>query len=239
MRKRRDARVNSANDVPALHRPDARTLGQGGGQLLPFDATMRLLALAGIPTASYHLIDGGSPPVLPPFDGPFVLKLADLAHRTEHGAVRLDVAAEDLPQAVAELRDIAASQGLPSSIAVQPMVYGHGEAFIGLRGATELGPVVAFGLGGVFVEVLRRVGGRMAPMSDHDAAELLAEFDDLGVLQGFRGGRAWDRPALVEILMAAARLAAAGRHWIESIDVNPLIVTDTGLVAVDGACFVR
>jgi len=239
MRKRRNARVNSAADVPALHRPHARALRQSGGQLFPFDATMRLLALAGIPTAPYHLIDEGSPPVLPPFDGPFVVKLADLAHRTEHGAVRLDVSAADLAQAVVELRDLAVGQGLPSNIAVQPMVYGHGEAFIGLRGSTELGPVVAFGLGGVFVEVLGRVGGRMAPMSERDAAELLAEFDDLGVLQGFRGGREWDRSALVEVLTAAGRLAAAGRDWIESIDVNPLIVTDTGLVAVDGACFVR
>ncbi len=70
------------------------------------------------------------------------------------------------------------------------MITAQGEAFIGIRGRSELGPVVAFGLGGVFVEVLGRVSGRLAPFTAADAAELIAEFDDLGVLDGVRGGRA-------------------------------------------------
>jgi len=107
-------------------------------------------------------------------------------------------------------------------VAVQPMIAGHGEAFIGIKGESELGPVVAFGMGGIFVEVMKRVGGRMAPMAAEDAAELIQEFNDTGVLDGFRGSPAWDRRALSEVLVAASRLAAAGRAWIESMDINPL-----------------
>ena len=119
------------------------------------------------------------------------------------------------------------------------MISGHGEAFVGIKGESELGPVVAFGLGGVFVEVMGRVGGRMAPMTTDDATELIDEFSDTGVLDGFRGSPPWDRLPLASVLVAASLLAAGGRNWIESIDINPLIITADGPVAVDGLCLVR
>jgi acyl-CoA synthetase (NDP forming) len=169
--------------------------------------------------------------------GPLVVKLGDVAHRTEHNAVLLGVTAADLPEAVADLRRIAAEDGLPATVVVQPQLSGHGEVFIGLTGASELGPVVAFGLGGVFVEVIRRIGGRLAPLTPSDADELIAEFDDLGVADGFRGSLPWDRPQLNDILVRASRLVAGGRDWIQSMDVNPLILTEQGFVAVDCVCF--
>jgi len=119
------------------------------------------------------------------------------------------------------------------------MVKGHGEAFIGITGRSDLGPVVVFGLGGIFVEVFKRVGGRIAPFDEEDAVELIAEFDDLGVLEGHRGKEAWNRGDLVKTLLAASALAASGRDWMDSIDINPLIVTAEGLVAVDGLALIR
>ena len=98
-----------------------------------------------------------------------------------------------MPDAVASLRRIAASDGLPATVVIQPQLSSHGEVFVGLKGASELGPVVAFGLGGVFVEVLRRVSGRLAPLDAQDAEEMIAEFDDLGVADGFRGSPPWNR----------------------------------------------
>ncbi|MFE6820926.1 acetate--CoA ligase family protein [Streptomyces sp. NPDC057690] len=238
VRTRPDALVRPARDIPAIPRPRADTIDVAEGRMLPFDATMNLLAAAGIPVAPWHLVDANGP-VIPPFKGPYVVKLADVPHRTELGVVRVGVAAEDLETAVEELRAIAAACGQPSRVAVQPLLAGHGEAFVGINGAGELGPVVAFGLGGVFVEVMRRVAGRMAPMSDTDAEELVAEFDDIGVIDGFRGAPAWDRRALTATLVAASRLAAGGRDWIGSIDINPLIVGPDGVTAVDGLCLTR
>jgi hypothetical protein len=167
-----------------------------------------------------------------------VVKLADVAHRTEHGAVLTGISAADVAGAVETLRKIAARDGLPDTVALQPQLAGHGEAFIGLTGDTELGPMVAFGLGGVFVEIMKRVGGRLAPFSPAVAEELVAEFDDLGVIDGVRGMAPWDRAALIITLCNAGRLVAGGRRWIRSMDLNPLIVTQQGLVAVDCVCFV-
>jgi acetate---CoA ligase (ADP-forming) len=239
MRIRPGSRVRPAAEVPALPRPEMMAISVAEGSMLPFGATMDILASAGIPTAPYHLIPAGGAILPLPFAGPYVVKLADVAHRTEHGAVRLNVDTATLEDAVDELRAIADSHGLPPVIAVQPMIAGHGEAFIGIKGESELGPLVAFGLGGIFVEVMGRVGGRMAPMTAEDAADLIDEFGDTGVLDGFRGAPVWDRRALSAILVAASQLAAEGRDWIESIDINPLIVTADGPIAVDGLCLLR
>jgi acetate---CoA ligase (ADP-forming) len=241
MRSRPDARLNDPRQVPALPPPGAPRVASESGPMLPFAATMDLLASAGIPVAPYHLIAAGASPAASavPFPGPYVVKLADVSHRTEHGAVRLAVPADDLATAVAELRALAGEHGLPALVAVQPMLQVEGEAFIGIRAQSELGPVVAFGLGGVFVEVFGRVSGRLAPFTAADATELIAEFDDLGVLNGLRGKRPWDRDALAAILVSAGTLAAGGRDWIDTFDVNPLVYGPAGFAAVDGLCLLR
>jgi hypothetical protein len=166
-----------------------------------------------------------------------VVKLADVAHRTDHGAVCVGVAPDRLPESIDALRDLAANKSLPRDVVVQAMVDGDGEVFAGLVGRSELGPLVAFGIGGILVEVVRRVGGRLAPMSRADADELLDEFDDLGVFAGVRGGRAWDRKALGESLVELGRLAAGAHAWLHEMDVNPLILTADGPVAVDAVCY--
>jgi acetate---CoA ligase (ADP-forming) len=238
MRTPRTAAVRDPASVPLLPRPTDPTFAVAEGRMLGFDATMRLLADAGIPVCPYQITDGSGPRTMQ-FPGPYVVKLADLAHRTEHGAVRVRVGAEDLRSVCADLAALASELGVLPTLAIQPMLSGYAEAFIGMNAASELGPVVAFGPGGVFVEVLKRVSGRLAPLSADDALGLLGDFADLGILEGVRGGPPWDVAALVPILEAAGRLVAGGREWIESIDVNPLILTTEGIVAVDGLCLVK
>jgi acetate---CoA ligase (ADP-forming) len=237
MRTPRTAAVRDPASIPLLPRPAAATVAVAEGRMLGFGPTMHLLADAGIPVCPYQLTDARAPET-PRFPGPYVVKLADVAHRTEHGAVRVRVAGEGLAAVCADLAALAAELGAPPTIAIQPMLDGYAEAFIGMNAVTELGPVVAFGPGGVFVDVLKRVSGRLAPLSSDDALDLLGEFADLGILEGVRGGPPWDVKALVPILEAAGRLVAGGREWIESIDVNPLILTSEGIFAVDGLCLV-
>jgi acetate---CoA ligase (ADP-forming) len=239
VRSRPDARLADPSQVPAAPRPAVTPVASESGPMLPFAATMDLLASAGIPVAPYHLVPGDAPVGPVPFEGPYVVKLADVSHRTEHGAVRLAVPADGITTAVHQLRALAATDNLPELIAIQPMLKADGEAFIGIRGQSELGPVVAFGLGGVFVEVFGRVSGRLAPFTAADAAELIAEFDDLGVLDGLRGKPPWDRDALAAILVNAGRLAAEGRDWIDTFDINPLVHSPDGFAAVDGLCLLK
>jgi acetate---CoA ligase (ADP-forming) len=239
VRSRPDARLNDPRQVPAVPRPGVAPVASESGPMLPFAATMDLLASAGLPVAPYHLVASPAEAGSVPFEGPYVVKLADISHRTEHGAVRLAVLDGGLEAAVGELRALAGRDGLPDLVVVQPMIEAEGEAFIGIRGQSELGPVVAFGLGGVFVEVFGRVSGRLAPLVPADAAELIAEFDDLGVLNGLRGKRPWDRDALAAILVSAGTLAASGRDWIDTFDINPLVYGPDGFAAVDGLCLLR
>lgn len=231
--------VDSPDLVTKIARPSAVLIDVPEGKMLPFADTMQLLADAGLPMAPFHLFAADQADFAVPFAGPYVVKLADVAHRTEHGAVKINVAATDLDNAVGELRAIAAKDGLLPLIAVQPMVKSAGEAFIGIQGSTELGPLVVFGLGGIFVEVLKKVGGRMAPFSQDTALSLIDEFTECGLIDGFRGQLQWDRAQLANILTAAGQLAAAGRDWIDSIDINPMLWTAEGYCAVDGLCLVK
>jgi acyl-CoA synthetase (NDP forming) len=238
VRGRSDACVQDPTITATITAPVDGWVDSEGSTILGFGEAMRLLTSVGIgvaPYAVYAPSDDDSR--RPSFDGPYVAKLADVAHRTEHGAVRVNVEATDLSTAIADLRAIAIDKGLPSDVAVQALIDGHGEVFAGLVGQSELGPMVAFGIGGIFIEVVRRVGGRIAPLSTHDADELLAEFDDLGVFSGFRGQRPWDRAELADLLTKLGRLVAGGRAWISEMDINPLILTDDGPVAVDAVCF--
>ncbi|WP_328912191.1 MULTISPECIES: acetate--CoA ligase family protein [unclassified Streptomyces] len=237
--RRQAATVLASGAVTPAPRPAAAPVRIAEGPMLPFGATMDLIASYGIPTAPHVLIEEGAPVAVPDFAGPYVVKLADVGHRTEHGAVRLKVTGETLAGAVAEMRDIAARDGLPALVAVQPMADIQGETIVGVQGGSELGPLVVFGIGGVLVEVVRRVGGRMAPLTPAEARGLIEEFADLGLMHGFRGSEPWDLDALTEILVGAGRLAAEGADWIASLDINPLVYGSQGFVAVDALCLLR
>lgn len=235
--RRRPQEPGAAVSVRVVPRPSAAPVSEPEGLMLPFAATMSLLEEAGIPAAPYKLIAEDEPVVPPEFDGPYVVKLADVAHRTEYGAVELSVTEAGLEAAVESMRDIAGRNGLRSTVAVQPSLEVNGEAFLGIQ-STELGPMVVFGLGGIFIEVINRIGGRLAPFDRDEAHSLLAEFDDVKIMNGFRGRRAWDRDLLVDLLVSVGDLAAGSAGWLESFDVNPLLVTGSGFCAVDALCLV-
>ena len=219
--------------------PEIEPVDTGEGRMLPFAATMDLLTAHDIPVAPYVVFSENQKVRTPDFEGPYVVKLADVPHRTEYDAVRLRVEDEGLAAAVEDLRALAKRSGLPSLVAVQPMVDIEGELIVGIQGASELGPVVVLGIGGVLVEVIGRVGGRMAPVTHRQAEELIAEFEDLTIMHGFRGSESWDLAALADIIVGVGRLASAGSGWMESLDINPLVYGSQGYVAVDGLCFVR
>lgn len=237
----RDRNWASVEAPPPLDRPAVPTITEPEGEMLPFDATMRLLREAGIPVAPYALIDAGpdAGAIDIGFPGPYVAKLANVAHRTEHNAVRLNVAADGIQRSVEELRAIACDHGLSPVVAIQPMLPFTGEVLIGIHGTSELGPMVVFGLGGIFVEALARVGGRLAPFDEQEARDLIDEFRDVKIMHGFRGRPAWDLDELARILVNAGRLAAAAQDWIGSLDLNPVLYGENGYFAVDALLLVK
>ncbi|WP_231861215.1 MULTISPECIES: acetate--CoA ligase family protein [Frankia] len=213
------------------------------GAMLSFAATMTLLAERGLPVAPWVVLDD-------PADWParagdlgggaqLVVKLADVAHRTELGAVRLGVASGKVTAVAAELQAIAAAHGVPRTVAVQSQLAGAGEAFVGYQARTDLGPVVVAGLGGILVELTRTVVGRLLPVDGAVVESMLDELGGATVFRGLRAGAGWDRSALAKAVLAVAELGVAGAGWIGSIDVNPLICSPSGCVVADALVLVE
>ena len=209
------------------------------GSMLSFNATMDLLAKAGIPVAPHALVhEGDAIPSDISFDGPYVVKLANVPHRSDIGAVRLGVDKEKLAEVVTDLRTLAVRLGEPTAVAIQPQCRISSELLIGIDGENELGPVVVAGLGGIFVEILKQLSARLAPFGPREAARLVEEINLNGVLDGPRGTPAWPKDELAKILCAAGRLAQSA-PWLSSLDINPIGLTDQGIIAVDGLAIVR
>jgi acetyl coenzyme A synthetase (ADP forming)-like protein len=165
---------------------------------------------------------------------PVVAKLSARAipHKSDVGAVRVNLTSD---QAVRRaFRDIMAvartftTDDQIEGVLVQSMVTGGIETMIGVIDDPLFGPVVAFGLGGIHVEILGDVRFRIAPLTDGDADELLHEIRGLPLLQGYRGHPPADLDALRELLLRVSRLASEVPE-IAELDLNPVIALPTGL----------
>jgi acyl-CoA synthetase (NDP forming) len=214
------------------HNPIAAT---PPGTLVPFAQAMDLLDQAGIPTAAYVLIpaDAAIVPDVGHLGDDLVVKLADVAHRTELGAVSLGVDTTTLESEVHRLREIAAREGVPATVVVQERVTAIGEAFTGLQIGTDLGSFLLFGRGGVLVETTGGVSGRMLPLGRQSARALVEEVAGTEAMARYRGQAQWPKTALVDTLLAVDRLWARLGSHASSVDINPLVVTADGVVAVD------
>jgi acyl-CoA synthetase (NDP forming) len=106
------------------------------------------------------------------------------------------------------------------------------ETIVGITRMSGVGPMVMFGLGGVYVEVLKDVVLRLAPLRDTDAAQMIREVKMIKLLEGVRGEPARDLAAIADVLLRASQLAE--RHpRISEMDINPLLALEDGVVAVD------
>jgi acetyltransferase len=174
---------------------------------------------------------------------PVVLKgvSAALLHKSDAGLVILDIAdAVGVRQAVATL--IARTNALKApldGILVAQQVSGGIETVLGLKRDVEMGPVVMFGLGGIYVELFNDVS--FAPASlDHERARAMVRETRAGrLLAGFRGGKPGDEEALCRALVSLGRLARDLGDVIEAVDINPFVVCERGALALDGLVVLR
>ena len=165
---------------------------------------------------------------------PVVLKAlgATLLHKTERGLVHLNLNDEEAVKNAAFLVAQEAGDEL-EGLLVQPQVKGKREFVAGLFRDEQFGPVVMFGIGGVFTEALSDVAFRIAPLTEIDAAEMIDEIKAQSLLGEFRGEKAADRDELIKTLMGLSTIGIEIPE-IAEIDINPLVVTSGGsVVAVD------
>lgn len=157
-----------------------------------------------------------------------------LAHKADIGAVAIALRGDDaIRTAAAALFAIGRQHELTvRGLLVEPMAAPGLELIVGLRRDPQFGPVVLVGLGGTLTEVLDDVAIRLAPIDSATAGSMLAELRGARLLDGVRGGRPIDRAAVAAMLVTLGRLGLERPDLLE-VDLNPVIASETGAVAVD------
>ena len=232
-------RFRAAFDAPMPESPP--TLEASAWPVVPgmrYDefASKRLLALAGIPCAAEEVVTSQSAAVQAAgrIGYPLVMKIvsADIPHKSEIGGVLLNIANDaDVQSGYATLMARAQTRAAGAHITgvlLAHQLNGGVETILGVSRDPVFGPMVMFGLGGVFVEVLKDVTFRRAPFGRDEARRMIREVKGYAMLQGVRGARPSDEEALVDALARLSVYAAAQGNALESIDINPFIVMPQG-----------
>lgn len=208
--------------------------------------SLALLRAYGIPTAAAGLARTAEDAVAlaARSGGAVAMKIVspEIVHKTDVGGVKVGV--EGAADVRAAYDDIVASarRAVPGAtihgVLVQEMVAGGRETIAGVTRDPSFGPLVMFGLGGIFVEVLRDVVFRVAPITRRDAADMIAGLRGARLLDALRGTPAADRHAVEDVLLRLSRLAGDFPE-IAELDVNPLLAFPDRAVAVDGRVLLR
>ena len=157
-----------------------------------------------------------------------------LLHKSDLGCVRLGCADEQaVRDAYAAVVRNARNAGFDGGVLIQPMIKGVAEAYAGIIDDPLFGPAICFGLGGVFVEILDDTVTEMAPLTRDDALAMIHRIKGAPLLQGARGRDRADVEALAALLVALGQFAIANRGRFRALDLNPIIVGKSGVVAVD------
>ncbi len=164
---------------------------------------------------------------------PVVLKVAspDILHKTDVGGVKLGLRSPDDVRDAFDLIVYRAGRYVPDAriwgCQVQQMVSGGREVLVGMSRDPQFGPLVAFGLGGIYVEALKDVAFRVAPFSRQEADEMIREIRSYPLLEGIRGEPPADHEAMVDALLRISQLVTDFPEIVE-LDINPLMVFEEG-----------
>ena len=161
---------------------------------------------------------------------PVVVKINTpvILHKTEFGAVKVDLrTSREVKAAFSDLKKKVASMPKKGkqekfSVFVQEMITGGVETVIGMSTDEAFGPLIMFGLGGIYVEILKDVAFRINPLSDTDVEEMIGSLKSYPLLTGFRGSEAVDLATLKESLLRLSQLVS-DFDVISEIDINPFI----------------
>lgn len=248
-RKRPHAGLRLFDDVrPDVVREILAGAAREGRSFLPEPEAHAVLGAYGLPVSRSRFVrDGAEAAAAAREIGfPVVLKIVspDIVHKVDVGGVRLDLnSEEEVRGAYAELTaQVAAAQ--PEAriwgVFVQEMVGRGKETILGMKRDPHFGPLLMFGLGGIYVEVFRDVIFRLAPIRELDARTMIRGIRGAKLLKGFRGEPASDMDAIADALLRLSQLVTDFAE-IEEMDINPLIVLPEGNGArvVDARILIR
>ena len=215
-------------------------LKKEGKRILTEYESKKFLKQAGIPVIETRLARTLKEAVLlsQKMGFPVALKIAspEIVHKSDSGGVRLSLNnTSEVRAAYREIMDGVQKKNPSASIqgvSVQKMAKPGTEVIVGTSKDPQFGPVIMFGLGGIFVEVLKDVSFRIIPLGQKDALEMIEEIKGYPLLQGYRGKESVDIPALTEIILKISRVMEEHPE-IKELEINPIIAYKKGALAVD------
>lgn len=191
--------------------------------------TKRLLAVTAV-EAIHHANHIGYPVVLK-------IDSSDIPHKTEAGAIGLNIKNDqEVREAFLEInRNVLnyKSDAKVNGISVQEMLPEGVEVIIGANNDPVFGPVIMFGLGGIFVEIYKDISFRVAPLTREDAKSMIEEIKGIEILKGSRGKASVNIESIINVLVNVSDLVTDHSDSIEELDINPLIVYEDGIKAAD------
>jgi len=205
---------------------------------MSFTQTEKLLQSVGLSTSGIFVADKNElVSSMEKMTGPYVLKaITDkVLHKSDVGAVKLNLrTTEDVNTAWEEISKNISGKFTDVKIQgmlLQSMTKGR-EVIIGMKRDATFGPTIVFGLGGIFVEVLKDVSMKVAPLNENDVEDLIKEIKGINVLQGTRGQKAINFEALKKTILAVSDLAIKHSE-IKEMDFNPVFCDENGVSLVD------
>ncbi|OYT28866.1 MAG: acetyl-CoA synthetase [Thermofilum sp. ex4484_79] len=217
-----------------------KVLNEGRANLSLYEA-LNVVKAFGLPVAKFVLVKDidDIEKVRGVLSPPFVAKISspDVIHKTDVGGIFLNIQTEEELKYTVEniLENVKRrmSNAKIDGVIVQEMIKRGYEVIIGGLRDQQFGPVVAFGLGGVFVEVLKDVAFDIAPIEPEEALSLIKSIKGYRILLGYRGKPPANLESLANMLSKASQFLWEYRRYIKEMDLNPVIVTSKNSYVVD------
>lgn len=175
---------------------------------------------------------------------PVVMKInsPDILHKSDLGGIRLGLSSKaEVMKAYDEMFD-SIRQKIPDArlegVLIEAMAPKGNEVIIGMKRDPGFGAMMMFGFGGIFVELFKDVSFRVAPLTRLDAEDMVLSTKAGKLLQGYRGEKEKDIEAIVDVILKLSQIAIDYPE-IEEIEINPLLVLEKGVLALDGRAILR
>ena len=168
---------------------------------------------------------------------PVVLKVVseDVLHKSDSGGVKIGIKSDEELRIAIEEMIVSVKNHYPNAVikgfSIEEMVKGV-ELLVGTNTDEQFGKMIAFGIGGIFVEIYKDVVFRLIPVSKNDAEEMISEIKGKEMLNGFRGYPKVDKIELIDFILKVSQLIETHPN-IKEMDLNPVVATTNGLKAID------
>jgi len=216
-----------------------QAMGEKRDLLLP--EAIEVLQACGISVADYQMVhrkeDLGQ--AIEKIGFPAAMKVIspEISHKSDVGGVILHIDSMKIAEEAYD-RVMSLNSENRTGVLLQKMIPVGKEVILGAKRDPSFGPVILFGLGGIYVEVLKETSLRVAPINRSEAEEMISELKSSAILKGVRGERPLDIEAIIEMLLRLSQLMMDFPE-IEGIDINPVMALEKGAVAVDARILLK